>query len=98
MTIEKAIEILGELIRNKKTDKYTDEEIVLALEIAICNMQANDEFEKETLSFFEDIVSYGAENHACISVDNTIIEYFKIAINAIRQNNEPCNFQKARSY
>lgn len=47
MTIEKAIEILGELIRNKKTDKYTDEEIGLALEIAICNMQANDEFKKD---------------------------------------------------
>ena len=41
MTIEKAIEILGELMRNKKTDKYTNEEIGLALEIAICNMQAN---------------------------------------------------------
>ena len=44
-----------------------------------------DEFEKETLKFFEDIVSYGAENHACISVDNTIIEYFKVAIEAIQQ-------------
>lgn len=44
MTIEKAIEILGELIRNKKTDKYTDEEIGLALEIAICNMQANIDY------------------------------------------------------
>ena len=44
-----------------------------------------DEFEKETLKFFEDIVSYGAENHTCISVDNTIIEYFKVAIEAIRQ-------------
>lgn len=43
-----------------------------------------DEFEKETLKFFEDIVSYGEENHACISVDNTIIEYFKVAIEAIR--------------
>ena len=94
MTIEKAIEILGELIRNKKTDKYTEEEIGLALEIAICNMQANysgegmGEFEKETLKFFEDIVSYCTENHACISVDNTIIEYFKVAIKAIRQNIE----------
>jgi hypothetical protein len=45
-----------------------------------------DEFEKEALKFFEDTVSYGAENHVCISVDNTIIEYFKVAINAIRQN------------
>lgn len=44
-----------------------------------------DEFEKEALRFFEDVVSYGAENHACISVDNTIIEYFKVAIEAIRQ-------------
>ena len=92
MTIEKAIEILGELIRNKKTDKYTNEEIGLALEIAICNMQANlggegtDEFEKETLKFFEDVVSSGVENHVCISVDNIIIKYFKVAIKAIRQN------------
>lgn len=44
---------------------------------------AIDEFEKETLKFFEDVVSYGAENHACISVDKTIIEYFKVAIKAI---------------
>lgn len=44
-----------------------------------------DEFEKETLKFFEDIVSYGAENPVCISVDNTIIEYFKVAIEAIRK-------------
>lgn len=51
----------------------------------LIRMNTIDAFEKETLKFFEDIVSYGAKNHVCISVDNTIIEYFKVAIEAIRQ-------------
>ena len=47
-----------------------------------------DEFEKETLKFFEDVVSAGLENQFSISVDDTIIEYFKVAIKAIQQNDK----------
>ena len=36
MEIDKVIQILAELWRYEKTDKYSDEEIRIALETAIC--------------------------------------------------------------
>ena len=44
MTIKKAIEILQELWRYKKTDKYTEAEIRLALDVAIQTLKNQPRF------------------------------------------------------
>lgn len=44
MTIEKTTEILQELWRYKKTDKYTESEIRLALDIAIQTLKKRPRF------------------------------------------------------